>query len=501
MPVELLTKYRNSYLKPSSCAGCPFEHYGRYYTPDVIVEDAEVFLLGQAPGDDEEHGKRYLGTEYGAYGKASEIYERTEPQPLIGKTGYLLDTRFLPLSGLSRQRISVGNALRCRPGLDLGLEPNGLPPLTKTMKLESSKADIVKALRHCTAAHLHVPHSTKLVVTMGIYAMFALTGIQKEDTEYGQKHGVMESWRGYGVDVDSFESFRTIDTTTYHPFQSNKRIFFTMHLAALYKGERGNYGEAESFTGNRRFWHAALLDFSKIKAILAGTWPQAVLPTWSTVPPALWPKHAAFDTEYLPEEGNKLTRWSLCDNAYNLYCVEAEDSPYGRIPIEPGSVVLMQNALADIPHLRSIVDIHNVRIEDLMLADSVLYTGEPHSLNYIQSKYGTLNRHKHLSEDNPQFYSAIDSHQPLHMWLNHYIPEFKRDPLSWKAYRQYTMPLIQIIEKAQQRGCPVDTVKLAETRAILQARIDAYQEEARALTGNVQFNLGGRKYMQEVMYD
>lgn len=490
MTAEHLTKYKNYYLKPSSCDGCPFKNYGKYYTPDTVIEGSEVFLLAQAPGEDEERGKRFIGYENRAYGRAAELYEQVEPRPLIGKTGNLLDTRFLPLSGLSRQSISLGNAIRCRPGLDFGLEPNGLPSITKTMKLESSKADIVKALKHCNTAHLHIPKSTKLIVTMGRYAMFALTGIQKEDTEYGQKQGVMESWRGYGVDVDSFDSFKTVDTTTYHPFKTDKRIFFTLHLAALFKGER-----------NRRFWHAALLDFTKIKAILAGTWPQSTMPTWQTTAPPLWPKHSCFDTEYLPHMDNQLVRWSLCDNAYNLYCVEADDTPNRRIPIEPGSVVLMQNALADLSHLRGMVDIAKVRVEDLMLGDSVLYTGEPHSLNYIQSKYGTLNRHKHLSEDDPQFYSAIDSHQPLYMWLNHYIPEFKRDPLSWKAYRQYVMPLIQIIEKAQYYGSPVDTVKLTETRAILQTRIDSYQEEARLLTGNESFNLGGRKYMQEVMYD
>ena len=490
MILEHLTKYRNYYLKPSSCSGCPFEHHGKYYVPDQVNDKAEVYLLAQAPGEDEERGKRYLGTEYRQYGRPAELYEQTEPQPLIGKTGKLLDDRFLPLAGLSRSEISLGNAIRCRPGLSLGLEPNGLPGITKTMKLETSKADIVKALRHCTEAHLHIPSSTKLVVTMGRYAMFALTGIQKEDTEYGQKQGVMESWRGYGVDVEDYTGLRTIDTTTYHPFNNRKRIFFTLHLAALFRGER-----------NRRFWHAVLLDFAKIKAILSGTWPQSTLPEWSTLPPTTWPKHSAFDTEYLPHMDNQLVRWSLCDNQYNLYCVEADDSPMGKIPIEPGSVVLMQNALADLPHLRGIVDMAQVRIEDLMLADSVLYTGEPHSLNYIQSKYGTLNRHKHLSEDDPQFYSAIDSHQPLYMWLNHYVPVFKTDPLSWKVYRGYVMPLIPIIEKAQHYGSPVDTVKLAETRAILQARIDAYQEEARLLTNNPSFNLGGRKYMQEVMYD
>ena len=190
--------------------------------------------------------------------------------------------------------------------------------------------------------------------------------------------------------------------------------------------------------------------------------------------------------------------WSLCDNAYNIHVVYADETE--RIPIKPGSMILGQNIWADIGHMRDIVDISQVTLEDMMLAHSVLWTGEPHTLNYIQSKYGSLNKYKHLNESNPDLYSACDSHQPMLMWRNHFIPNFKQDLLSWKIYKTERLKLIHMIDRAHRAGSAIDGEKLREVQAVLAARVESYQEEARALTNNPKFNLGGRLGMQKVMY-
>ena len=356
------------------------------------------------------------------------------------------------------------------------------------MKLEHSKADIVNALKHCRQAHLHIPPSVKLIVTMGRYAMFAMTGIQNEESEYGHKQGVVESWRGYAVDVADYNKpFTTVNTSYYHDLQSDKQVFFTMHIAALFKGQ------------NKRYYHATLQDFYKIKHLLSGNWPLP-LPTWHSVPPLLWPNYAAFVTEYNPVE-NILHRWSLCDTANNLYCVEAEDTSDIRIPVAAGSTVLIQNALADIGYLNLITDFTKVHIEDMMLAHSVLWTGEPHSLNYIASKYGAFNRYKHLSGYTPQLYSALDAYEPMHMWKSHFLPEFRKDQQSWQVYKKYRLPLIKIIYKAQHTGVKVDTVRLSEVQCILQDKLHNLQQKARDITGDSNFNLGGRKGMIEKIYE
>jgi hypothetical protein len=467
------------------------EPYSKWYTPDTVIEGSEVYFIAQAPGEDEENGHRLINRTYHGFGQHSDEYEQVIPGPLLGPTGKTFNERFLPLTGLQRSEISIGNAIRCRPGKGLGLKPNDLPSITTTMKLETSKSDIVRALRHCANAHLHIPSSVKLIVAMGRYAMFQLTGIQNEDNEYGKKVGVMESWRGYGVDVPSFsqgkgELWKTIDTTEYHPFKSDKRVFFTNHIASLWYGS------------NKRFMHATLLDFDKVKRILNGKWP-SLIPSWSDVPPVEWPSYSTFDTEFIPEE-NILIRWSLSDNTYNTYCVEVVSGYGDIIPVKSGSVIVIQNALADIRYLANIIDISKIRLEDMMLADSVLWTGEPHGLNFIASKHGRLNRYKHLIAEKPQLYSAMDANEPMFIWMTHFLPEFKKDNQSWRIYRDIRMKLIHPIDKSHQHGVAINTSKLDEAMDALQLRIEGYKERAIELTGDEKFNLGGIKRMKEEIY-
>lgn len=498
---------------PSSCCGCPFYQYkdapGNGFVPDNIVPGSKVLFVGQNPGDNEVQGRKLVKRHWQGSHYVDEC-EQVTPQPLIGVTGQMFNTRFLPLSQLKRSEVSVANVIRCRPGTALGLKPNGLPPITTTMHLERSKADIVQAMKHCNDAHLHIPSSVKLIVTMGRYAHFALTGIQQEDSEYSHKAGVIESWRGYGVDytTDHHRLYCTVDTSHYHALCSAERQIFTvMHIAALFEGE------------NKKYYHATLQDFHKIGRLLRKEWPLP-LPTWSSDAPTVWPTYAAFDTEYVPET-NRLIRWSLCDTAYNLYCVEADTDLYGAyagdtVPVQPGSTVIIQNALADIAHLAALIDITAVNIEDLMLAHSVLWTGEPHSLNYIASVSGAFNRYKHLAheEGQQQLYSALDAYEPMYIWQHNIVPEFKRDAVavaqlkavspqalsSWQLYRKLRVPLVAIIDKAQRSGIALNGQQLVKVQQSLQQRVSDIVQQARILTGDDKFNIGGSKRMREVIY-
>lgn len=473
-------------LKPSKCIGCPFYDHGKYFVPDTVVPGSKVMFILQNPGADEEAGLRLVKRHW-SFNSYQDEKVQVLPQPLIGATGLSFDQKFLPLTGLSRADVSIGNAIRCRPGNSLGMKSDELPKLTSTMKLESSKAEVVGALNHCREAYLEIPDSVEVLVPMGRYAMFSLTGIQHEESEYGHKLGVVESWRGYGVDHgDAWGKFGTVNIGRYHGLTSRKKIFFMMHLAALFYG------------ANKKFMHATLQDMHKIKRVLQGTWPLP-LPVWSDVPPEVWPNYAAFDTEFNPQD-NFLLRWSLCDSSNNLYCVEADGNNV-QVPVNPGSTVVIQNALADIAHLAGIIDISQVSIEDLMLADSVLWTGELHSLNYINSKYGAFNRYKHLSGDEPQLYSALDAYEPMYVWKHHYLPEFRRDEQSWKIYKQFRMPLVDIINRAQQTGVKVSTVRLADVQHILQSRLDEIIEQGKLITDDEKFHIGGSKLVREYIYD
>ena len=482
---------------PNSCIGCPFyqykDHSNNGFIPDKVVPNSEVYFLAQNGGTNEVNGHKIVKRHFFGFGQYIDDIKDTKPEPLIGATGLLFNDKFLPLTGLTRDQVSLGNAIRCRPGRALGLKADELPKITTTMKLESSNADIVKALKHCKEAHFHPPNSTKLVVTMGRYAMFIMTGIQNEESEYGKKQGVVQSWRGYAVDIPNFVSNITTPASCYHDLLGDKSVLFTMHIAALFQGR------------NKHLYHATLQDFSKIKRLLNKTWPKP-LPSWSNKPPTSWPKYSAFDTEYNPED-NSLIRFSLCDAASDtflmtpkLYVIESIDIPQNRITIEPGSTVIMQNALADVSHLANIVDFTQVKVEDLMLAHSVLWTGEPHSLNYIASVYGAFNRYKHLSKDNPELYSALDAYEPMYIWRNSIIPDFKKDQQSWLIYRRYRLPLINIINKAQQTGVKINNLMLNRVQEVLHKRCEEIREAGKLITGDNKFNIGGSKRMKEEIY-
>lgn len=479
----------NRLLKPPSCQGCPFYTKGAYYVPDHIIPGSEVMLIAQNPGPDEEVGKLLVKRHWLGGKQYHDEVKDVTPQPLIGATGKLLNERFLPHSGLKREDVSTGNALRCRPGAYInGLKADELPDITSKMSLETSKSDIVKALRHCADAHLRIPESVHTIVAMGSVALFQLTG-----------HSDGMNWRGYVISStrSDIQSHRTRSTAAYmdvvrqgdrnrYEVDTNRiDIFSTMHIAALHKGD------------NKRFYHALLRDFDKLGRFMRGTWPVA-LPQWSIKPPATWPAYSSFDTEYNPDKNNELIRWSMCDIEHNLYCVKADESHI--VHIEEKSIVVIQNALADIAHLSNIIDMRSVKVEDLMLAEATLHTGEPHNLNYINSMYGQYNRYKHLSHNEEELYSALDAAEPMHIWVNSIIPEFKKDPRSYAVYRNYMLPLIPIIDKAQQTGARLNGHRLHRVQEIYQARLDVLSTQAQTIADDTSFNVGGLKRLGSMLY-
>jgi DNA polymerase I-like protein with 3'-5' exonuclease and polymerase domains len=117
--------------------------------------------------------------------------------------------------------------------------------------------------------------------------------------------------------------------------------------------------------------------------------------------------------------------------------------------------------------------------------------------------YGAFNRYKHLihEEEQQQLYSALDAYEPMYTWRSHFIKEFKEDPMSWAIYKKYRLPLINIINKAQQTGVKVNTARLLEVQRIYQDRLNNIQEEAKAITGDDNFNIGGKNKMMEYIYE
>jgi hypothetical protein len=142
------------------------------WVPDRPVEGARLAVLAQAPGDMEEKGERAItrmGNQW--------LTEPCEPQPLVGPTGYMFEREMLPLTGFTRDGVSLHNVLKCRQIIG-GRRSNDMP----TGKV------LEQAVKHCTDAYLRIPESVELVVAMGHYA-----------AQFRGCVGSVTKWRGYLV--------------------------------------------------------------------------------------------------------------------------------------------------------------------------------------------------------------------------------------------------------------------------------------------------------------
>ena len=414
------------------CEGCPWRGDGnRPFVPDELVERAPVLGYFQNPGLDEER----------------------EGKPLVGKTGQLMERSFFPLAGLVRGEVSLGNAVRCRLK-----GANTLPDLAKDKVARA-------AVTHCTTAHHRLPSDTRVIVASGEYATYAMTGVFKGLTE----------WRGY---VLPYIHTPHRSLSVYTPMGHEVPVLVTQHLAYVFRAPLSQV--------------AMKKDWTKIQPLVARTWPTP-FPRIETDPPQVWPRVSAFDTEFHREDPTQLVRWSLATPNRDVWVIEAQES--GSLPVATGSVVIGHNVAVDAPHLGRILPLAEVRLEDTMYADSVLWSGFPHSLNYLGSLYGRTNRHKHLAHIAPLQYSAGDALHTMDVW-EALEAQMNRDPQSRWVYEHCQRPLLPIILKATQTGSRVDRERATLAARAMHARQAAITQQAQAAVG-WPINVGSSKQVGE----
>lgn len=415
-------------LKPDACRGCPFYTKGKYYVPDEYVEGAEVLVLSQNPGADEEQGRKLTG-----YDGKHRIYEPCEPAPLTGVTGYDLGRKYLPLAGLERGRnVSLANPIRCRVN-----NSNDLPPVTdKTLRA---------AVEHCQQAYYRPPESTRLVVAEGAYALYAATGEDGTDSPgYSISRGI-EGWRGWVLPWNPPPRSKMIFNDVWTPSSTSGStvcVLPTFHLAYLYRAP----------------WYTPVSqrDWSKVQAILQGKWPEP-FPQMNPVPPGNWPSRFAFDSEYTPDDF--LVRYSMATRTRSgepfLWVVE-RDAHVVPVSIPDHPTVVFHNVEADLDHLNRLLGHHRVtpRIEDTMYQHAVTWADLDHTLDFLGSIYARTNRWKHLLRANPRVYAGGDA---LGTWDSFVslAQEIERDPQVRKVYYGYQLPLAGIIHRARSFGLRV----------------------------------------------
>jgi uracil-DNA glycosylase family 4 len=384
--------------------------------------------------------------------------EEREGKPAVGDTGRVLNSVYLPKAGLHRDGVQVCNALRCRVA-----GRNELPPLN----LLSTRA----ALAHCNTTHFSPNPDAKLYVAMGAYALYFLTG-----EGIGPRHTI-SSWRGWllpwGVPYEPL-------TRLYHPEPGKPSVFATMHLAAL--------------VHDPGLKIALSADWQRIGRYLRGTWPER-LPVYHVGPPVHLPTICTFDTEYDIDTG-ELYRYSMHDGE-QTWVVEASET--GPLPYQEGSTVILQNADADLDTLSTVVPLQAVRTEDTMLADSVLWSGLPHDLEYLGSLYARLNRWRHLYQASPLDYSAADAVATWDVWQA-LSRQFAADPGSWRVYDSYVRPLTPIIRRAVQRGTRLNQERVRAALTELIGYRDRASQIGQAAVG-WPINLGSPQQVSKELFE
>ena len=446
------------------CRGCPLHEDGnKPFVADELLDGAPVMIVGQGPGAEEcEQGR-----------------------PFVGKTGQMME-KYLRDAGLTRDEVSVGNALRCR-----WRGTNDLPPITQTITKD--------ALKHCWAAHGRIPDGTRLIVSQGDYAAVTLTG---ETVSAGDKS---TGWRGYLrrctlPHVSRPNSF----TEPWVPQPADLPVLLTVHLARLF----------------REPWYTlpTRLDWAKIPRILSGKWPRKP-PKFNLAPPETWPSAFTFDTEFWHEEGTaptsaRLIRWSASWGTGDGETCVVEAAVHEHVGPRPkvlGSSylrprVITQYAPADVHHLARLTGTDwrgsvwdSYLIEDTVWKHSCLHSDYAHDLNFLTSCYGSFNRHKHLSESDPLLYSALDAtvlwevDQALERELN-------ADPQSRRVWETIDRPALGEFVRAQYRGLRTHPARVNEVVDLLKGQADEATLRAQAIAG-WPINLGSNPQVGHRIYE
>jgi len=443
--------------KPNACLFCPFYGDGKGFVPDRLNDQAELLIVGQNPGADEEAGRRLMGWE----GPKRPLYEPAEPQPFIGETGFMMDRKFLPMTGLDRSQISLSNAIRCRLS-----HRNELPILQASVAAK-------KAVEHCQAAYSRIPEKTKIILTQGEYALYAMTGA---GIEKGHKVG---DWRGYMLPYQPITQPRKSNNMIYNPISGLDKppVLATYHIAYILHDPTASI--------------ITQWDWGKVRKFLDMKWPLR-MPAINLRPPMIWAPYAAFDTEYNPE-----TKEFICYSYYDGMTLAVSNSLFPPKTFFTPHIIF-QNAVADIPYLRQMFP--KFTFDDIMHMHAVLWSDFPHDLNFLGSLYAPINRWKHLDAINPKLYSAADAYatweisKPLRN-------ELERDLRSKFIYETKNNKLPLIILRAEEAGILINQPVAKQRYLDRMGKVEDLVAKAQAIAGwpiNIHSNPQASHHLYEV---
>jgi uracil-DNA glycosylase family 4 len=377
--------------------------------------------------------------------------EELAGEPFVGAAGQALERQYMSQAGLTREDVSLGNALRCR-----WQRSNELPEVRSTL--------LKQAVAHCRR-HWRVPEGTKYLVSMGDYALLSTAG-EPSSSE----------WRGWLLPQRGTHARHR--TSVWVPAPGEIPVFATAHPARIMREPSLRI--------------PLLHDWRRVARLLRGRWPHP-LPEIHTGPLAspITEPAVAFDTEF---EGSTLTRYSLAWPGH----IQVTEAGEGGVQADGTTRFIMQNAVADYQSLKELTGLTTPRYEDIMYAHAVLWAGFPHDLDYMSSLYASTNRWKHLAKAAPIVYSGADAWGTWEVWQA-LQQELGRDPLSAQVYRTQLHPLVPIIDRATRHGLRVNQARATQVASELSTQAKRAAVRAQAALGWT-INLGSTKHLATQLY-
>jgi uracil-DNA glycosylase family 4 len=460
--------------------------------PDELHPNSELFILLQNPGADEER----LGI------------------PACGKTGQVLNTQYIPLSGLQRgSQISVGNVLRCRLGAS-----NSLP----------SGEMLAGAVEHCQREYYQPPRSTTGIVTQGKLAFdYAKSAKSPLLISASSTPGTVTSWRGFLLPSTTVPTFVTIHTadTFRDPIMSWVSELDWRHIGALRgagwvypapppqlraspigveeetrslfnRVERGDCRyiviDTEFIPNTKNLRILGLgFQYESQEHSGAGGWHAEPKNSASIL---LSQNHALPHND--PEHFHVLSLdWARLTYPVKDWFKVAIKQAVSRVPS------IFQNAFADIPQLKANLGIEYedyVQVEDTMLAHAVLWCELPHTLDFLASVYGKYGKFKHLQgidEIRYNYGDVVDTHLAWQALAK----SFEGDRQAEAIYREQSLKLIPVLLKAAEQGIRVNTKRVLEVFEEYHGLINTIREFA-SLTVGYPINLNSGQQLKYYLY-
>jgi uracil-DNA glycosylase family 4 len=432
--------------KPGGCAACPLFDDGQGFAQDEIVEGAQVLVLLQNPGENEERDGR----------------------PAVGKTGELLNDRLLPAARLKRGLdVSVANVLRCRwRNPKTGNKTNDLPVGDTLTRAVSSCRQYDNA------------GDARVVLAAGALAWKAT----------GQSSTISE-WRGYKGQA-KFLGLPVIGTL--HPAD----LFHDPKMLLAMQTDFRKAVNVLNGTFPQPFpKYVAEAKPEDVRRFIEQCIEQSV-------------EYVVVDTEFArsnkrlemlgmgaPSVDGVQVDFSKVDGAAWPEIGDLYRQLVKHVPI------VFQNCLADIPVLQRAFGVRYedyVRIDDTMLAHAPLWSEWPHSLEFLASIYSPHNKTKHLAKINPSVYNAGDFIDTGHVWEG-LKRELDVDAQTKAIYESQSLALVPILLRSKAYGIRVNKPRVWPLLQDYRQRVEESARIAQAALG-WPINLSSPLQLQNYFY-